>query len=207
MLSKMLIVPPGVGLVLLAFLHLVSGKASTSVQDAVTSFTPLTGFERFVDEHAVPEFANDIGFSQPFSSTLGFLNHSAQCQPASEIDALFDNGFDGTSTVSLVIAFVAMGLLMTNTHFSRPVCAVVSHGFWLAVLWIGVMLSPMVGVALAVVAFWKRGSWLLFMQNESNGAAASADLPDPSIAVKHCLEGKWRDVLEVVPEIDRKGVA
>ena len=66
------------------------------------------------------------------------------------------------TTVSLVIACVGMGLLMTNTHFSRPVCAVVSLGFWFAVLWIGVMVSLKVGVGLGLVAVWMRQSLLLF---------------------------------------------
>eukprot|EP00035_Acanthoeca_spectabilis_P019511 m.427136 g.427136 ORF g.427136 m.427136 type:complete len:360 (-) comp16864_c3_seq9:8786-9865(-) len=164
-----------VGFVLLVFLHLASTEASISVQDAVASFSivcnPLTGVERLVDEQAIPGFTNDTGFSQPLSSTLGFLNHSAQCQPASEIDALIGNGFDGTTAVSLVIAFVGMGLLMTNTHFSRPVCAVVSLGFWLAVLWIGVMVSLEVGVGLSLVAVWTRRTLMLFpgeLKNEDS---------------------------------------
>ncbi len=166
MLSKTFIVPPGVGLVLLVFLHLASTEASISVQDAVSSFStvckPLTGFERFVDEQAVLGVANDTAFSQQSSFELEFSNDSYNVANLPEDVSHFGNGFDGTTAVSLVIAFVGMGLLMTNTHFSRPVCAVVSLGFWLAVLWIGVILSPTVGVGLGLVAFWMRGSWLLF---------------------------------------------
>ena len=160
--------PGVVGFVLLVFLHLASGEASISVQDAVSSFStvckPLTsvdGLERFVDEQVVPGLANDT-FSQPSSFELGSFNDGDKVSKLPEDVPLFGNGFDGTTVVSLVIALVGMGLLLTNTHFSRPVCAVISLAFWIAVLWVGVMLSLEVGVGLGLFAFWKSRSWLLF---------------------------------------------
>ena len=167
MLSKTFIVPPGlVGFVLLVFLHLASGKTSILAQDAVASFSilckPLTAFERLVDEQAIPDIANDTAFSQPLSFGLESSNDSDKVAKSLEVASLLRIGFYGINVASLVIAFLGMGLLMTNTHFSRPVCAVVSLGFWLAVLWIGMMLWPTGGVGLSLVAIWMRKSWVLF---------------------------------------------
>jgi hypothetical protein len=79
------------------------------------------------------------------------------------------NHFAGVSTDYMVAhmaaAFVlAVGVywLKTDRHFSRLTCAAFSRVFWLADVWVVVMLCPIVGVVLGLHAYGKRRSWLLF---------------------------------------------
>ena len=143
---------------------------STDVLSTLPSLHSIVDVAAVAD-YFIPTFISYNDFIQASSSQL--FNQQPVNQPLTQvcgIEPLFSDSVDGIITnVSLIIALVGVVMLMCDIHFSRPVCAVVSLGFWLAVLWIGVMLSPTVGVGLGLVASWMRKSWVLFPEKAGSG--------------------------------------
>jgi hypothetical protein len=94
-------------------------------------------------------------------------------------------------------ALVGVGLLVTDTHFWRPVCAALSLNYWCAAAWIASAVSWEVGVALTALALWTRGSVLLFMDRSGSADAARQSNPfDNAIDKVHHLDPtRYRELL------------
>jgi hypothetical protein len=71
--------------------------------------------------------------------------------------------FSIANIAALFTACVGLIMLVANWHFGLLVCAALSLAYWCSALWIGWTMSPLVGVALAVLAVAMRMSFLLFL--------------------------------------------
>jgi hypothetical protein len=70
--------------------------------------------------------------------------------------------FSIANVAALFTASVGLIMLVANWHFGLLECAALSLAYWCSSLWIGWTMSPLVGVALAVLAVAMRRSVLLF---------------------------------------------
>jgi hypothetical protein len=165
-------------------LAVISMEASSTVFDGFQSFDtgnqskPLITVEDVKPFAVAPEIKNDTNLLAANNDT-GFLVQTyerddgvAAClirglsvDPVDHRGVGLDIGFGDVATIiALVVVAIDVYLLLTNSHFSPLVCAVVSAGFFVAVLLVGVVLWPMAAAWLAIVALWMRDwSWLLFM--------------------------------------------
>jgi hypothetical protein len=157
----------GVFMVLLA---VVSAVASSSLLDGLPSVYLGIQGQLLTTVESIKPFS-DIGqVAHDFSNCTNLL--TAVGDFAGLISGLYDYQlihFTGVST-DYMVAHMAAGCVLavgvywlrTDRHFPRPTCAAFSRAFWLADVWVVVMLCPIVGVVLALYAYGKRGSWLLF---------------------------------------------
>jgi hypothetical protein len=164
--------------VFMVFMALSSAEASSSVFDGFQSFglgiqgvqgqllTPIESVKSFsgigqVIDQVAPDFNNDTNLLRAVSDFAWLI---------SDLYGYQLNHFAGVSTEGCMVApfaaviVLAVGVywLKTDRHFSRPTCAAFSMTFWLADLWVIVILCPMVGVGLGLFAYRMRGTFLLF---------------------------------------------
>ena len=85
------------------------------------------------------------------------------------------------NVAALFTACVGLIMLVANWHFGLLVCAALSLPYWCSALWIGWTMSPLVGVALGVLAVAMRRSFLLFSKKITivyNGRTGSDETRD-----------------------------
>jgi hypothetical protein len=66
------------------------------------------------------------------------------------------------NVAAVVMTCVGLYMLAFDLHFALPLCAALSLAYWCSALWIGLTMSTVAGVALAIVAVAMRRSVMLF---------------------------------------------